>query len=187
MQTLVKISPEEYLIEESHALQKSEYHAGEVVAMAGAQTAHNRIVANVQGELYICLKNGACVLFPSDMLLSLPACEKYVYPDIMVVCETPVIEKKAQQGLDVLHNPSIIIEVMSKTTAVYDKTGKDCYLLLESLQQYVLIDSEAIEVITYTRTPENDWLMHKENDLTQHIQIGDCNIALQDIYHKIGF
>ncbi len=116
MKTTVLISPEEYLQEEAQALHKSEYYAGEVVAMAGAQTAHNRIVSNLSGELYICLKHGKCVLFPSDMLLYLPECEKYVYPDIMIVCEEPVITEKGRQGLDILHNPSVIIEVMSEST-----------------------------------------------------------------------
>lgn len=199
MKTTVLISPEEYLQEEAQALHKSEYYAGEVVAMAGAQTAHNRIVSNLSGELYICLKRGKCVLFPSAMLLSLPECEKYVYPDIMIVCEEPQIQNTplhlergrgevGRQGLDILHNPSVIIEVMSESTGAYDRTEKmDCYLKLDSLKQYVLVDSESIAIKTYTRTPENDWLMHTETDETKKITIGDCEIALEDVYHKIGF
>lgn len=188
MQTLTQISPEEYLQQEAQAEHKSEYHAGEVVAMAGAQTAHNRIVANLMGEIGICLKSKNDLLFASAMLLSLPACKKYVYPDLMIVCEEPNITRKSRQGLDVLHNPSVVIEVMSESTASYDRTEKmDCYLKLESLKQYVLVDSESVEIKTYTRTPENDWLMHTETDRNKTIQIGDCEIALQDIYHKVGF
>jgi Uma2 family endonuclease len=188
MQTLTQISPEEYLQQEAQAEHKSEYHAGEVVVMAGAQTAHNRIVANLMGEIGICLKYKNEVIFPSAMLLSLPECEKYVYPDMMIVREEPHITRQSRQGLDVLHNPSVIIEVMSESTALYDRTEKmDCYLKLASLKQYVLVDSEGVEIKTYTRTPENDWLMHTETDRNKTICIGDCEIALQDIYHKVGF
>jgi len=173
MKTNTLVSPEDYLTQEAQAAHKSEYHAGEIVAMAGAQTAHNRIVANLIVEIGICLKHGNCVLFPSDMLLSLPECEKYVYPDVMIVCEEPIITRKGRQGLDVLHNPSVAIEVLSKSTASYDRTEKmDCYLKLQSLKQYVLVDSESINITTYMRTPENDWLMHTETDKTQKIQIG---------------
>jgi Uma2 family endonuclease len=77
---------------------------------------------------------------------------------------------------------------MSESTASYDRTEKmDCYLKLESLKQYVLVDSESVEIKTYTRTPENDWLMHTETNRSKKIRIGDCEIALQDIYHKVGF
>lgn len=188
MVTTNLISPEEYLVQEAQATHKSEYHAGEIVAMAGAQTAHNRIVASISGELYICLKHGNCELFPSDMLLALPECEKFVYPDLMIVCEEPNIERHEKRGLDVLHNPAVIIEVLSESTASYDRTEKmDCYLKLSSLKQYVLVDSERVSVKTYTRTPENDWLMHTETDKNKTVVIGDCEIALADIYRKVGF
>lgn len=188
MQTLIAISPEEYLASELHSTHKSEYHAGEVVAMAGAQTAHNRIVVNLSGELYMCLRLGKCELFPSDMLLALPACEKFVYPDLMIVCAEPDIEKNGQNGLDFLRNPSVIIEVTSKSTAQYDKTEKmDCYLKLDSLVQYVIVDSEAVHIRTYTRTPQNDWLLHIETDKNQKIKISNCEISLTDIYNRVGF
>jgi Uma2 family endonuclease len=188
MKTAVLISPEDYLTEEARADHKSEYHAGDIVAMAGAQTEHNRIVANLMVEIGICLKHSDCVLFPSDMLLALPECEKYVYPDLMIVCQEPIISRKERNGLDVLHNPSVVIEVMSESTASYDRTEKmDCYLKLASLKQYVLVDSEQTEIKTYTRTSENDWLLHTENDLAKKIQIGDCEVSLQDVYNRIGF
>ncbi|TAE72470.1 MAG: Uma2 family endonuclease [Bacteroidetes bacterium] len=110
MQTIIEknqiISEEEYLTREAKADFKSEYHQGEVLMMAGASLYHNRIVSNLIGELYTCLKNKKCEVLPSDMLLKLPACKKYVYPDITIVCEEIQLDEEKKQGLDVLLNPS---------------------------------------------------------------------------------
>jgi Uma2 family endonuclease len=188
MQTLTKITVEEYLANEAKADFKSEYHDGEVVAMAGAQLAHNQIVANLIIEIGVCLKAKNCQVLASNMLLKLPECNKYVYPDITIVCETIELDEAKQNGLDVLLNPTIIIEVLSESTSAYDQSEKmRCYFTLPSLQQYVLVDSEKIDLTTYTRTPENDWLLHLINQLEDKIKIDDCEIEVKDIYHKVEF
>ncbi len=186
MQTLTQtLTPAMYLAQEAEADHKSEYHAGDIVAMAGAQEPHNRIVSNILIELGICLKGKKCQVYPSDLLLKLPECEKYVYADITVVCEKVVLDTLKHNGLDVLLNPQIVVEVLSESTALYDHTEKmRCYLLLPSLKQYVLVDSTKVDVVTYTRTPDDDWLMHTETDATASVQIGECLMALEDIYRK---
>jgi Uma2 family endonuclease len=143
MQTLTKISVEEYLQNEAKAEFKSEYHAGEVVAMAGAQFIHNQIVANLIIEIGTCLKAKNCQILPSDMLLKIPECEKFVYPDISIICGEVQMDELKHFGLDVLLNPRVIIEVLSDSTSVYDQTEKRrCYFTLPSLAQYVLVGSE---------------------------------------------
>ena len=183
METLVKISVEEYLEQEAKNEHKSEYHAGEVVAMAGAQENHNLIVANLLGELYLCLKHKDCKLYPSDMLVKLAICEKYAYPDIAIVCGERALDK--HRGLDVLLNPTIIIEVLSESTAHYDSNEKmECYFTLESLQEYWLVDSEKVAIRSYKRQSNNDWILHLSKNPDEKIQIGECEILLKDIYVK---
>ncbi|TAH28833.1 MAG: Uma2 family endonuclease [Cytophagales bacterium] len=182
------ISEEQYLINEAKANFKSEYHNGEVIMMAGATLNHNRIVSNLIGELYNCLKNKKCEVLPSDMLLKLPACKKYVYPDITIVCDEIMLDENKKQGLDVLLNPSIVIEVLSESTKLFDKTEKlNCYCTLQSLQQYIMIDSEKFEIIIYTRTENNDWLMHIVANINEKIKIGKCEIDSKDIYIKVVY
>ena len=183
METLVKISVEEYLEQEAKNEHKSEYHAGEVVAMAGAQENHNLIVANLIMEVGICLKYKQCKLYPSDMLVKLAICEKFVYPDIVVVCGERLLEK--HKGLDVLLNPTIIIEVLSESTAHYDSSEKmECYFTLDSLQEYWLVDSEKISIKSYKRQSNDDWVLHLSKNPNEKIQIGDCEIVIKDIYLK---
>ncbi|TAE18556.1 MAG: Uma2 family endonuclease [Bacteroidetes bacterium] len=188
MRILVQQFPElAYLEQELNAPLKSEYHNGEILNMAGAKEEHNLIVANIIVELGICLKGKNCKIYPSDMLLKLEQCKKYVYPDVMVVCQTAEIERKSEKGADTLLNPSIVIEVLSPSTALYDKVEKKrCYQMLDCLQQYVMIDSAKIEVTSYTRTAEG-WLLEILQDLTESIQIGECLIQLHDLYAQVVF
>jgi len=183
METLVKISPQEYFEQLAKSEVKLEYHAGEIVAMAGASKNHNLLVANILGELYACFKYKNCVLLPSDILIKLAVCEKYVFPDVTIVCENAKYEK--QKGLDVLLNPTIIIEVLSASTAAYDSHEKmECYFTLESLQEYWLVDSESVSVKSYKRTAENDWILHLSKNPDEVLKIGQCEVLLKDIYLK---
>ena len=182
METLTKVSEEEYLLLESQATFKSEYHAGEIVAMAGAQRNHNLVIANLMFLLGLCLRR-KCRIFPSDMLLKLPECEKYVYPDVMIACGEEKLE--IRKGIDVLLNPTIVIEVLSVTTAHYDRDEKlRCYLTLESLKECWLIDSEKAEIISYKRSLNNndEWIMYINKNINEKIKIGECEIDIQELY-----
>lgn len=177
---------EAYLAQESQAEYKSEYRAGETVAMAGAQEPHNLIVSNLIGELYSCLKGKNYRIYPGDMLIHIPACERYVYADVAVVCDEVKLAEERRKGIDVLLNPNIVIEVLSESTVVYDLTEKfECYKTIPDVRQYVVVDSERVSVDTFTRTPEDDWLLKSAKDKSKNIQIGDCVIALADIYNKV--
>jgi Uma2 family endonuclease len=100
MTTTTLISPEEYLLQEAQSDTKHEYHAGEIVNMAGAKLAHNRIVSNLIYCLSLCLDGKSCEVLANDMLLALPECEKYVYPDVMIVCEKPQLADVRRQGFN---------------------------------------------------------------------------------------
>jgi Uma2 family endonuclease len=180
------ISKEEYLDREAVAETKSEYHNGKIVAMAGAQEIHNRIVGNLIIRLGMCLLDKDCQVYPSDFLLYVPECDDYFYPDITVVCDNVEMAEEKRNGLDVLLNPKIVIEVSSKSTAKYDLSEKmQCYLKLASLQNYVIVSSESKLIIVYTRDKDGDFKVKTFNE--EEVLIGECKIKIEDIYRKIGF
>ena len=185
MQTLTKISVEEYLAQEAKAETKSEYHAGEIIAMAGASRKHNVIVNNLLFLINRCLWDKKCQVYPSDMLLKLEKCNKYLYPDLMIVCEDEELEE--HDGLDALVNPKVIIEVLSASTSSYDQTEKmKCYLELESLEEYIMVDSETVNISSYTKN-EEDWTFRIIKKLSEKVKILDCEIDLEDIYRNVSF
>ena len=174
----------EYLEREATAEHKSEFYGGEIVAMAGAQEPHNAIVSNLSFLLNRCLWEKDCKVYISDQMLSLPECERYVYPDISVVCAPPKLEK--HKGLDALLNPVLLVEVLSESTAQRDKSDKlDCYLSLDSLQEYALIDSREQQVSVYRRKDAHNWNLKILDENTQSITLAGCTIALADIYRNV--
>ncbi len=193
-----RVTEEEYLANEARAEYKSEYHngvvvpvyrtlneQGEVVAMAGAQPAHNRLVARLLALLEFCLADTDCLVFASDQLVYTPDCEKYHYPDISVVCKKPAF-KKHENGLVALVNPSVVIEVLSGSTEGYDRSEKfRCYRTLPSLEQYVLVSSAERGVETFTKQDEKHWLMTIARDPDDRIKIGSCEFAVGEIYRKV--
>ena len=118
------ISPEEYLRRERLAEYKSEYLNGEIFAMAGASEQHNLIAGNIFGELREQLKTGSCRAYTSDMRVKVLSNGLYTYPDVIVVCGEPQFEDKE---VDTLVNPTVLGEVLSRTTERYDRIAKTTY------------------------------------------------------------
>ncbi|MFN4146286.1 MAG: Uma2 family endonuclease [Runella sp.] len=166
---------------------KLEYKAGEIVAMAGAQPAHNIIVINLASELVKCLRKKGCIILSSDQLVKVEACEKYTFPDLVVVCQKPQYEK-SPNGLDALLNPEIIVEVLSDTTAAYDRTEKfDCYKTIASFREYVLVNSTKKRVEVHKKLSEAEWLSHVYTKEDELVKIDDCEILLQHFYYAVEF
>lgn len=186
MLTTTLVSKEEYFEELLKSEVKLEYHAGEIVAMAGAQAPHNIISSNLLGELFSCLKKAGCTIIGSDQLIKVEACEKYTFPDLVIVCQKPIYEK-SPNGLDALENPDIIIEVSSDSTELYDRTEKfECYQTLQSLKEYVLVASKKKHVEVFKRFNENEWILHIYSEKDNLVKIGTCEVLLDDIYNKVN-
>jgi Uma2 family endonuclease len=193
-----RVSVEEYLANEARAEYKSEYHNGivvpvhrtvneygEIIAMAGAQPAHNRLVTRLSALLEFCLADTDFLVYSSDQLVHTPECEKYHYPDISVVCKKPEF-KKHTNGLDALMNPSIIIEVLSGSTEGYDRGEKfRCFRTLPSLEQYVLVNASEKGIETFTKQDEKHWLMTAVRELDEKVNIGSCEFTVGEIYRKV--
>jgi len=186
MLTTSLVSKEEYFEELLKSDVKLEYHAGEIVAMAGAQFPHNVVAGNLHGELFACLKKAGCTIVGSDQLIKIEACDRYTFPDLVIVCKKPIYEK-SRNGLDALENPDIIIEVSSDSTELYDRSDKfECYQTLESLKEYILVSSKKKQVEVFRRFNENEWILHIYSEKDNLVKIGDCEVLLDDIYNKVN-
>lgn len=178
-------TPELYLQMEVNADEKHEFFDGEVVAMAGASESHNRIVANLIGEIHSHLKGKDCDVFPSDMRVTTPLLSSYMYPDISIVCGD--IEKQPGQ-FDTLLNPSVIIEVMSPSTKERDMGVKFWYYLqIPSLKEYILVDAQTYNVKKIIRQQDGSFLTSDIAGMDKNLIIDSINIQLPiaDIYRKV--
>ena len=153
-------------------------------AMAGGSPQHSSVASNVLGELYIQLKGTECRVFNSDLKVSVPSKRKYLYPDVTGVCA----EQKFDEDSDVLLNPVLIVEVLSKTTAGYDRRNKFLYYQeIESFQEYLLIAQDQRAVQHYVKQPDATWLCTTIKGLDQSVELPsiNCRLELKDIYAKV--
>lgn len=177
-------TPEEYLARERESLDKSEYRDGRIYTMPGASRAHNLIVVSTLVELYVQLRNRTCEVYPSDMRVKVSAAGLYTYPDIIVVCDEPRFD---DTHFDTLLNPTVLIEVLSPSTAAYDRGEKfAAYQKLDSLCEYVLISQDSVRVEHYLRQ-EQAWDLTEFRSLADVFQLGSigCALSLQAIYAKV--
>ena len=146
---------QDYFVWEHEQPVKHEYVAGEVFAQAGARQNHVVVAGNCFAALRQCLRGTPCRAYISDMQLEVAQADAVFYPDVMVSCDPDDLAAER-----VLHHPRVIVEVLSDSTAAYDRGGKfAAYRMLESLQEYVLIDPERRSLEIFRRLPSNDWLL----------------------------
>lgn len=139
----------EYIAFEEKSDTRHEYVAGYVFAMGGGSKAHNVIAVNLIAGLKQELKGKPCQIFMSDVRVRVEKAQAYYYPDVVVSCDATDI--KADAGLFV-ERPALIVEVQSLSTAKTDEREKwQAYRTLDSLQEYVLIDSRCLRATIHRR------------------------------------
>ena len=179
------ISPEEYLALERKAEYKSEYLNGEIFAMTGASRKHNLITINISGSLNQQLKGNPCEVYGGDMRVKVTPTGLYTYPDVVVVCGEPKFE---DDYVDTLLNPTLPVEVLSKSTERYDRIAKSSYYRsLDSLAEHLLVAQDEYLIEQYVRQADGRWplLNYRSLDSCVELQSIGCSLALRDVYDKV--
>lgn len=179
-----RLTPEEYLAIERKAEFKSEYDNGFVHAMSGASREHNLVLGNVHRELSTQLRARPCETYMSDMRVRARASRSFSYPDVTVVCGEP---RFLDAEVDTLLNPTVIVEVLSRSTESYDRGRKfGHYRTLHSLREYVLIAQEEVLVERYLRRGD-EWLLTVLSDLDDVLRLESigCEVPLRTIYERV--
>jgi Uma2 family endonuclease len=152
---------------------KNEYFAGEVFAMVGARREHVVVAGTVFAKLREHLKGSRCQTYVSDMKLFVEAADAYFYPDVMVSCD----EHDRRADLFVEH-PSLLVEVLSESTAAYDRGEKfAAYRKIESLREYLLVDIDHRRLELYRRA-EGHWLMMETTDALPPLTLESAGLAV---------
>ncbi len=179
-------SPDEYLQLEAESAVKHEYIDGEVYAMADANDAHVTIAGNLFALLRNHVRGTSCRAYISDMKARIDARNRSYYPDVMVTCDV-----RDQEASDYKRFPKLVIEVLSQSTEAFDRGDKFIdYQLLESLEEYVLINTRCQRVECFRRNTAGLWVLQsyvpKMKDFTlQSIDFTDTFLALyEDVVFK---
>ncbi len=181
------VTAQEYLALEDAAEYKSEYYQGEIFAMAGGSVNHNQIVTNVISQLNQTHPRHKCRSFATEVKLWIEELDLFTYPDLMIICDRPQFYPGRA---DIILNPLIIIEVLSKATEAYDRGKKfQFYRSIPSFQEYILIDQYSVHVDQFYTDARNRWILTDYNDPQAVLKFSkiDFEIPLEKIYHLVDF
>jgi Uma2 family endonuclease len=180
-------TPEDYLEVEINSEERHEYIDGEVIPVTGGTPNSNQILLNLGGAINFTLKRQPYRVFVTDQRLWIPKKHIYTYPDVLVVQG----ELQFQEGrTDTITNPVMIAEVLSKSTAGYDRGEKfAAYRTIPSFQEYVLIEQYTMHVERFVKTETNQWLLseYEGEETTFSLMSIPFEITLADIYDKVDF
>ena len=174
------ISPEDYLAAEETSPTRHEYRDGEVFAMTGGTLNHNAIINRLSFALTAHLDGSGCHVFTESVKTRVEATNAYYYPDVVVTCDDRDRPSNAQS----IHHPCLIIEVLSPSTARFDRTEKFAdYRTIPTLTDYVLVSTDRQQVQVFHRDDNAQWQLQTAPPAdTIHLISVDCAIAIADIY-----
>lgn len=180
-----KMTVEEYLAWERTQLERHEYFDGEVFSQAGGTRRHSLIGSNVLRAIGNFLEDQDCEAHGSDMRVHVEATGYFAYPDVSVVC-API------QGTsdDVITNPVLIVEVLSPSTADFDRGTKfNHYRQIPSLREYIILWQEEARAEQHTRTSDGLWLLRDTSGIDQSLQLVSIGqpLPLSTVYKKVKF
>lgn len=184
-----RMTLDEYVAFERDSLEKHELLDGEVVRMAGGSPEHNRIrfdAGRTFAEAFDAAKIN-CDVYGSDQKVFITRKLAY-YPDVIVVCSEAQFDER-----DMLRNPAVIVEVLSPSTAAFDRGGKfRQYRTVSSLRHILFIEQDRPIIEHYERDAAGAWTLRGEYDaLGQNLELTvsghQISLPLSKIYRNIVF
>ena len=177
-----KLSIEEYLQFEKESIDKHEYYLGEIFAMSGASNKHVKIHSNLFIALGSLLRGKSCQPYGSDLRIHIPQNSLFTYPDLAIICNDLI---SSDIDEDSFIQPAIIFEILSPSTRQYDRGEKfRLYRAIPSLKEYILIDSESINIEAFRINEKGFWELHEYKSINDQLALPSLSIAIsiQEIY-----
>ena len=195
-QSRIYFTEEEYLAIERSSEERHEYIDGRIFATAGESDQHGEICVNLVGHLFAQLSGKPCrARSQNTKVRSGPEPKPsqnpegfYSYPDVLAVCGERKFHDKYQ---DVLLNPNVIIEVLSKSTEAFDRGEKFIRYRtwLPTLSNYILVSQDRPMIEHYRRQSDGEWILSTQDGLGAVLKIEsiDCSLKLKDVYDSVQF
>lgn len=178
------ISVEEYFEMEKRSEIRHEYYDGEVFAMAGKSLNHNEIIQNIAGILRPIFRPKGCKVLLESVKLEVIKHFYYPYPDLMLTCDVEDMDAEY-----IIKKPTLIIEVLSKSSVLNDRVAKlRRYKNISSLQYYLIVSQYEFLVESYSRVDDSSsWLYDVYEDSSDIINFPklDLKLSLSAIYEGI--
>ena len=181
-----KATADEYLANERKSASRNEFVNGRVIPRDGSNRWHNLIVTNAAIAIGSRLSGAKCDVYVSSMRVRLQN-NMICYPDLILVNGEPSF---ADQNLDLLQNPTVVVEIFSAKTNTTDKTQKmESYLAMDSIKECLMVKEDGMRVEHYARQNAKQWIyrIYNERDDVISLESVNCKISLSEIYSQIKF
>lgn len=179
------LTADEYLQMEDASNIKHEYIDGQVYAMAGASDPHVTIAGNLFALLRSHVRGSGCRVYIADMKARIESLNRFYYPDVMVTCDP-----RDQETSTYKRFPSLIVEVLSDSTEAFDRGDKFVdYQELESLREYVLINTKRQRVECFRRTEQGLWVLQSYTPQQASFRLDSVDFegTLLSLYEDVAF
>lgn len=122
---------------------------GKILEMPAPSPIHQEISGNLQGALFVFLKNSKCKLYTAPFDVRFPQKgESQVYtvvqPDLCVVCDFEKIDSKGCVGA-----PDLVVEILSPGNSKKEMKSKFALYQEEGVREYWIVDPERELVFVY--------------------------------------
>ncbi len=186
LKTAIVFTPEDYLIFERESDSRHEFIDGKIYAMAGESLSHSRVCMNLAAAAVNALKGRSCEALSPNMKVRTSNASLFSYPDLTIVCGEPQFHDVKK---DVLTNPRVVFEVLSPSTADYDRTTKFQRYRMgnETLTDFILVSQDKCFVEHFRKSESGDWLYKSYAALEEDLIIEsiECELSLQEIYDRV--
>lgn len=179
------ITPSEYLQLEEESCEKHEYIDGYIYAMAGASDPHVTIALNLAVLLRTHVRGSGCRVYIADMKVRIESLNRFYYPDVMVTCD-----QRDQETPNYKRFPNLIVEVLSNSTEAFDRGDKFAdYQAIESLQEYVLINTKRQRVECFRRNEQGLWTLQSYTSADELFHLNSVNfeVTMAALYEDVIF
>jgi Uma2 family endonuclease len=188
-QQVRRYTPGEYYQLERDADYKSDYYDGEIFDMSGGTSRHSLITVNITREISLRLKGKPCTVYDSNLRVRVLSNSLRCYPDVSVYYDR-LEHDPEDDGVETVTNPTVLIEVLSKSTEAYDRGFKSkSYRTIQSLKAYALVSQTAPFVETYIRQSDGIWQLRESAGFNAAVSLTpiDIAISLAEIYERVEF
>jgi Uma2 family endonuclease len=170
----------EYMAFEDTTETRHEFHDGDIITMPGASPFHENLIAELISILRAQLHKPAFTIYGSGLKIAVPTYNRILYPDLSIVRGEPVFES---DGGYRLVNPTLVIEVLSPSTAEFDLTEKfEYYRSIASLQEIVYFEAERPFAQLFRKNAAGRWeVIDIEGGVVELASV-QASISLADLY-----
>lgn len=184
---LPTMTVEEYIAFEEQSETRHEYINQRLIPIPGTTRIHNTICFLIRSLLTHLLQDSKYCIYSENVKVQILSERDYTYPDVVITNDTRDTDDTNQYFIKY---PSVIFEVMSKNSRIDDKADKFLrYKQIETLQNYILVDSEKAYVEVRYKTSEGAWESNTylASDGKFSVPALGVELTFEDVYQGVKF